>query len=114
MCPAIIVGPEGRVHMVVGASGGTHITTATAQVHATPAAPFIMSPGASLTLRLLQAIINSLWFGYDVKQAVEERRVHNQLYSNTTTVEKGLDQVGKLSRGHKILGPGTPEVDTGR
>lgn len=80
MCPAIIVGPEGRVRMVVGASGGTHITTATAQ-----------------------AIINSLWFGYDVKQAVEERRVHNQLYPNTTSVEKGLDQAvisGLHSRNH--------------
>lgn len=110
MCPAIIVGPEGRVRMVVGASGGTHITTATAQVHATPAAPFILPPRTSLTLVPLQVIINNLWFGYDVKQAVEEHRVHNQLYPNTTSFEKGLDQVGKLSQGHRALGPGTPEV----
>ncbi|XP_006874990.1 PREDICTED: gamma-glutamyltransferase light chain 2 isoform X2 [Chrysochloris asiatica] len=67
MCPTIIVGPDNQVPTL------------------TPLSP---SPTAPVP----QAIIHSLWFEYDVKRAVEEPRLHNQLLPNITTLERHMDQ----------------------
>ncbi|KAK7933916.1 hypothetical protein WMY93_004812 [Mugilogobius chulae] len=39
-----------------------------------------------------QVILNSLFFNYDLKKAVTEPRVHNQLNPNMTVVEEGFEE----------------------
>nr|XP_055223952.1 putative glutathione hydrolase light chain 3 [Gorilla gorilla gorilla] len=57
------------------------------------ALPTPHSPQAMLiTLPMPQTIIYNLWFSYDVKRAVEEPQLHNQLLPNITTVERNIDQ----------------------
>ncbi|XP_014274888.1 glutathione hydrolase 1 proenzyme isoform X3 [Halyomorpha halys] len=80
-CPTIVVGADGEVKLVVGASGGTKITTVVAWV-----------------------IMRHLWFGEDVKQAVDASRIHHQLAPMEVSYEYGvLEQVvaGLKKLGHK-------------
>ncbi|XP_034934631.1 scoloptoxin SSD14-like [Chelonus insularis] len=56
MVPTIITDDKGEVQLVVGAAGGTKITT-----------------GVALT------IVLNLWTGYTIKEAIDVRRLHHQL-----------------------------------
>lgn len=69
MCPTILFDKNERVKMVVGASGGTKITTAVAQV-----------------------ILNALFFDYNLDKAVSDPRLHNQLSPNETVAEPDFDK----------------------
>eukprot|EP00057_Strongylocentrotus_purpuratus_P006077 XP_011660551.1 PREDICTED: gamma-glutamyltranspeptidase 1 [Strongylocentrotus purpuratus] len=69
MTPVIMVDDDGDVQFVVGASGGTRITTATSLI-----------------------TMESLWFGSSLQDGVERRRVHNQLLPNATRYEPGFPQ----------------------
>uniref|UniRef100_A0A8D0KUD0 Gamma-glutamyltranspeptidase 1 n=1 Tax=Strix occidentalis caurina TaxID=311401 RepID=A0A8D0KUD0_STROC len=90
MCPSILVDRTKKVRMVVGASGGTKITTATALVWRFLPGLLRARPPMPTPTR---TIINSIWFGYDVKKAVEEPRIHDQLFPNITELEQQIEEV---------------------
>ncbi|KAF7997295.1 hypothetical protein HCN44_005572 [Aphidius gifuensis] len=69
MVPTIIVDDEGQVQLVIGAAGGTKITTSVAL-----------------------AIILNIWKGYNIKEAVDARRLHHQLLPMTIEAEPGFNQ----------------------
>ncbi|XP_046836284.1 scoloptoxin SSD14-like isoform X1 [Vespa crabro] len=67
MVPTILVDESGNVKMVVGASGGTKITTAVSQV-----------------------IAKILWMGNTVKEAIDAPRIHHQLFPGEVAYEYGI------------------------
>lgn len=82
MCPTIIFDKNNNVKMVVGASGGTKITTAIAQV-----------------------ILNTLFFNYNLEHAVSDPRLHNQLSPNATQLEPDFDRdvaEGLVQKNHEV------------
>ncbi|XP_061417357.1 glutathione hydrolase 1 proenzyme-like isoform X2 [Lethenteron reissneri] len=80
--PAVVMDEEAQVKMVVGAAGGIRIVTSAAL-----------------------AIINTLWFGQDIKAAVSAPRLHHQLLPNKVIIEDGFDQAvveGLRFRNHEV------------
>merc|ERR1719376_1301645 len=68
--------------MVAGASGGTRITTGTAL-----------------------ALMNALWFGMNTDDAVQAKRLHDQLMPDYVQYEDGFDQdvlEGLRNRMHNV------------
>ncbi|XP_063880968.1 scoloptoxin SSD14-like isoform X6 [Scylla paramamosain] len=67
MCPAVFVDSEGDVRLVIGAAGGTKISSGVAW-----------------------ASLNNLWLGDDIKEAIDARRIHHQLFPMTLSYEDGI------------------------
>ncbi|CAG2183652.1 unnamed protein product, partial [Oppiella nova] len=59
MCPSIFTDPSGNVRLIIGASGGTKITTAVALI-----------------------AIRHLWMNETIKHAIDWPRIHHQLFPN--------------------------------
>lgn len=71
MAPLIVVdNSKQRVQLVIGASGGTRITTAVALV----------------------AMLN-LWFNQTIKEAIDAYRLHSQLLPSEILAEQGFNKV---------------------
>lgn len=83
MSPTVLVdNVTGDVRMVIGAEGGTQITTAIAAV-----------------------VLRTLLFGDDLKTAIDGPRVHDQLWPNTTIFERHFPEAirDQLARKCHIL-----------
>lgn len=69
MSPLIVLNKQtGEVELVIGASGGSKIITAVAQV-----------------------AIKLLWFQKTLKDAIDDKRIHHQLYPEQVQIEEGFD-----------------------
>ncbi|CAK1551212.1 unnamed protein product [Leptosia nina] len=82
MSPSIIVDRSGNAKMVIGASGGTKITTAVALV-----------------------TIRKLWFEQSIKEAVDAPRFHHQIFPMAIQYEYGLTENvvdGLRRKGHGL------------
>ncbi|CAF1456445.1 unnamed protein product, partial [Didymodactylos carnosus] len=73
MSPLIVLDHLQRPQLVMGASGGTKITTTLAQV-----------------------AMQNLWFNHNIKEAIDAPRVHHQLLPQELLAEEGFDKVGHL------------------
>ncbi|CAF1307416.1 unnamed protein product, partial [Didymodactylos carnosus] len=81
MSPLIILDQNYRIQQVLGASGGTKITTTVAQV-----------------------MMKNLWFNQNIKDAIDAPRVHHQLLPPELLAEEGFDPMPQ------VLGEGETEV----
>lgn len=82
MVPSILVDEKGDVKMIVGASGGTKITTTVTQI-----------------------VAKILWMGKTVKAAVDAPRIHHQLIPAELSYEYGVPKQvidGLKKMGHKV------------
>uniref|UniRef100_A0A646QER6 Scol-GGT n=1 Tax=Hemiscolopendra marginata TaxID=943146 RepID=A0A646QER6_9MYRI len=85
-CPSIFVNEKGDVVMAIGASGGTRITSSVSLT----------------TMRIL-------WMGRNIKEAIDEPRLHHQLIPNEIEVEPRFPKdvlAGLKNIGHKTKSSG--------
>ncbi|KAL4229164.1 Gamma-glutamyltranspeptidase 1 [Mactra antiquata] len=82
MCPAVLTHKDGTVKLVIGAAGGSRITTATAY-----------------------AAVHNLWLNENIEQSIDALRLHHQLLPPDISYEEGFDQDiinGLVAKGHNV------------
>ncbi|KAH9382726.1 hypothetical protein HPB48_023282 [Haemaphysalis longicornis] len=85
MCPTIVTDPAGSVHTVVGGAGGSRITSGTA---------------------LASVLFRALFLDETIKRAIDDLRIHHQLYPNQVYYEKSFLRKKSL---FPVLHPRPPE-----
>lgn len=92
MTPTIITDKNGDVEIVIGASGGTKIVTAIAQVRISRIDICI----SYLFILRFKVIARILWFKQNIKEAVDYPRLHHQIFPMEVAYEYGTLQVAYI------------------
>jgi gamma-glutamyltranspeptidase/glutathione hydrolase/leukotriene-C4 hydrolase len=82
MTPTVVLDKNNDVRLVIGGSGGSKIITAVAQV-----------------------IINNLWINTNIKDCIDAKRFHHQLFPEVLEAEVGTDKPLRaflLGKGHAL------------
>ncbi|CAL4113866.1 unnamed protein product [Meganyctiphanes norvegica] len=79
MCPTVVVDSAGDVRLVLGAAGGTKISSGVAWV-----------------------AMRNLWFGDNIKEAIDASRIHHQLFPMKWEYEEGITE--NIVSGMEALG----------
>ncbi|XP_068236155.1 scoloptoxin SSD14-like isoform X2 [Palaemon carinicauda] len=88
MCPTVFVDSRGDVRLIIGAAGGTKISSAVAW-----------------------SSLRNLWLKDDIKKAIDARRIHHQIYPMTLSYEDGIVQ--KIVSGLEEIGHITKKFSVG-
>ncbi|XP_064092975.1 scoloptoxin SSD14-like isoform X3 [Macrobrachium nipponense] len=88
MCPTVFVDSKGDVRLIIGAAGGTKISSAVAW-----------------------ASLRNLWLKEDIKKAIDARRIHHQIYPMTLSYEDGI--TNKIVSGLQEIGHDTKQFSVG-
>lgn len=105
MVPSIIVGPDGNVKMVIGAAGGSKITTSTAYVNNFNYFKLhigIEIKTIDLFCFIFQVIARYMWMKNNIKEAIDAPRIHHQLFPMRLEYQYGI--VKPVIDGLKKLG----------
>uniref|UniRef100_A0A803JCP7 Gamma-glutamyltransferase 5 n=1 Tax=Xenopus tropicalis TaxID=8364 RepID=A0A803JCP7_XENTR len=82
MAPSILLSDDKKSQLVIGASGGSYIISSTAL-----------------------AIVNTLWFGVDLKKAISDPILHNKIFPGNWHIEKNKNRTAieeLLKRNHNL------------
>lgn len=95
MTPSVILGADGDVRLVIGASGGTRITSSVGMVGIGVGVDSRRGwkPGCNARFPLPQVALMHLYLGIDLDEAIQTKRFHHQLMPMELKCERGYPEV---------------------
>ncbi len=98
MCPLIVTDKNGDVKLILGGSGGSKIVSALSQVKIIVLIFIFMSlvrPFSHIKKKYCKVVIKLLYMKSDLKEAIDARRIHHQLFPQVLLIENEFTDVIK-------------------